>query len=162
MAVRPANISFDAMTLGVAARRSCSPPLRMLMEGLAAAIPQVAGDEQALRILAGVGSAIARQQAIPVSNSLTDLKAAMNAGLQTLDWGQLDIYEAEKALEFVVIGYPCLEGVEAQTAFAAILEALLEGWLTQEGARPGLSMRLAERGSGPYPPLVFRYERSGL
>lgn len=162
MAVRPANNSFDGMTLTVAAKRSSPPPLRSLMEGLATALSQVAGDEQALRILAGVGSAIAKERAIPAYNSLADLKAAMNAGLQALDWGQLDIYEAEKALEFVVIGYPCFEGVEAQTAFAAILEALLEGWLTQEAARPGLSMRLAERGSGSYPPLVFRYERSDL
>ena len=162
MAVRPANISFDLLTLGVAARRSCPAPLRALMEGLATALSQVAGDEQALRILAGAGSAIARENAIPASNSLAELKAAMNAGLQALDWGQVDVYEAEKALEFVVVGYPLFDGVEAQTAFAAILEALLEGWLTQQAARPGLAMRLAERGSGAYPPLVFRYERTGL
>lgn len=161
MAVRPANNSFDAMTLGVAARRSSPPQWRIFVEGLATALSQVAGDEQALRILAGVGAAIAKEQSIPVANSLADLKAAMNAGLQTLDWGQVDIYEAEKALEFVVIGYPYFGGVEAQTAFAAILEALLEGWLMQQAARPGLSMRLVERGNGPYPPLVFRYERSG-
>lgn len=162
MAVRPANISFDLLTLGVAARRSCPAPLRILMEGLATALSQVAGDEQALRILAGAGSAIARENAIPASNSLAELKAAMNAGLQALDWGQVDVYEAEKALEFVVVGYPLFDGTEAQTAFAAILEALLEGWLTQQAARPGLAMRLAERGSGAYPPLVFRYERTGL
>lgn len=162
MAVRPANNSFDPLTLGVAARRSCPASLRGLMEGLATALSQVAGDEQALRILAGAGSAIAREYAIPASNSLAELKAAMNAGLQALDWGQVDVYEAEKALEFVVVGYPCFDGVEAQTAFAAILEALLEGWLTQQAARPGLAMRLAERGSGAYPPLVFRYERTGL
>jgi hypothetical protein len=162
MAVRPANNSFDPLTLAVAARRSCPAPLRILMEGLATALSQVAGDEQALRILAGAGSAIAREHAIPASNSLAELKAAMNAGLQALEWGQVDVYEAEKALEFVVVGYPCFHGVEAQTAFAAILEALLEGWLTQQAARPGLAMRLAERGSGAYPPLVFRYERTGL
>ena len=125
------------------------------------ALAQVAGDEQALRILAGAGSAIARENAIPSTSSLAELKTAMNAGLQALDWGQVDIYEAEKALEFVVVGYPYFEGVEAQPAFAAILEALLEGWLTQQSARPGLAMRLAERGGGSYPPLVFRYERTG-
>jgi hypothetical protein len=118
------------------------------MEGLTTALSQVAGDEQALRILAGAGSAISREHAIPASNSL--------------DWGHVDIYEAEKALEFVVVGYPVFDGVEAQTAFAAILEALLEGWLTQQAERPGLAMRLAERGNGAYPPLVFRYERTGL
>ncbi len=162
MAVRPAINSFDPLTLAVAARRSSPAPLRILMEGLATALSQVAGDEQALRILAGAGSAIAREHPIPASNSLAELKAAMNAGLQALDWGQVDVYEAEKALEFVVVAYPSFEGVEAQTAFAAILEALLEGWLTQQAARPGLAMRLAERGSGAYPPLVFRYERTGL
>lgn len=162
MAVRPAINSFDPLTLAVAARRSSPAPLRILMEGLATALSQVAGDEQALRILAGAGSAIAREHPIPASNSLAELKAAMNAGLQALDWGQVDVYEAEKALEFVVVAYPSFEGVEAQTAFAAILEALLEGWLTQQEVRPGLAMRLAERGSGAYPPLVFRYERTGL
>lgn len=162
MAVRPANTSFDAMTLAAAARRSCPPQWRIFMEALAVSLSQVTGDEQALRVLAGVGAAIAKEQAVPVCNSLADLRTAINVSLQTLDWGQVDIYEAEKALEFVVIGYPCFEGVEAQTAFAAILEALLEGWLTQQAARSGLSMRLVERGSGSYPPLVFRYERSGL
>jgi hypothetical protein len=161
MAVRPANNSFDAMTLAAAARRSSPPHWRIFMEALGTSLSQVAGDEQALRILASVGATIAREQPVPVCNSLTDLKAAMNAGLQVLDWGQVDLYEAEKALEFVVVGYPCFDGVEAQTAFAAILEALLEGWLAQQAARSGLSMRLVERGSGPYPPLVFRYERSG-
>ena len=162
MAARPAINSFDAMTLGVAARHSCPPQWRVFMEALANSLSQVAGDEQALRILAGAGAAIAREQAIPASNSLAELKTAMNAGLQGLEWGQVDIYEAEKALEFVVVGYPCFEGAEAQTAFAAVLEALLEGWLTQQAARPGLAMRLVERGGGSYPPLVFRYERSGL
>ena len=149
------------MTLAAAARRSSPAHWRIFMEALGTALSQVAGDEQALRVLAAVGATIAREQPVPVCNSLADLKAAMNGGLQTLDWGQVDIYEAEKALEFVVVGYPCFEGVEAQTAFAAILEALLEGWLAQQAARSRLSMRLVERGSGPYPPLVFRYERSG-
>jgi hypothetical protein len=130
------------------------------MEALATVLSQVAGDEQTLRILGGVGAAIAKEQVVPVCNSLSDLRTAMNSGLQFLEWGQVDIYEAEKALEFAVTGYPCFEGVEAQTAFAAILEAVLEGWLlTQQAGRPGLSMRLVERGDGPYPPLVFRYER---
>ena len=44
-------------------------------------------------------------------------------------------------------------------AFAATLEAVLDGWLTMQATRPGLSMRLVDRGSGAYPPLVFRYER---
>lgn len=149
------------MTLAAAARRSSPAHWRIFMEALGTALSQVAGDEQALRVLAAVGATIAREQPVPVCNSLADLKAAMNGGLQTLDWGQVDIYEAEKALEFVVVGYPCFEGVEAQTAFAAILEALMEGWLAQQAARSRLSMRLVERGSGPYPPLVFRYERSG-
>lgn len=162
MAARPAINSFDAMTLGIAARHSCPPQLRIFMEALATSLSQVAGDEQALRVLAGAGVAIAREQAIPASNSLAELKAAMNTGLHALGWGQVDVYEAERALEFVVVGYPYFEGGEAQTAFAAILEAVLEGWLTQHTARPGLAMRLAERGGGSYPPLVFRYERSGL
>ena len=83
----------------------------------------------------------------------------MSATLGALDWGEVDIYEADKALEFVVVGYPFFDGVEAQTAFAAILEALLDGWLSAQASRPGLAMRLVERGSGVYPPLVFRYER---
>jgi hypothetical protein len=91
---------------------------------------------------------------------LTDLKVALNASLGALDWGQLDINEADKALEFVVVGYPYFEGVDAQTAFAATLEAVLDGWLTMQGTRPGLTMRLVDRGRGAYPPLVFRYERT--
>jgi hypothetical protein len=161
MTGRPAHNSFDAMTLAVAARHSCPLQWRTFMEALATSLSQVVGDEQALRVLAGVGSAMAKERSIPVSNSLAELKAAMNSGLAELEWGQVDVYEAERALEFVVVGYPCFEGIEAQTAFAAILEALLEGWLTQQAARPGLAMRLAERGGGCYPPLVFRYERTG-
>jgi hypothetical protein len=161
MAVRPANNSLDGTTLVVAARRSCPPQWRSFMEALAPTLARLVGDEQALQILAGVGSAIAKDKAIPACQSLEDLKAAMNAELQALDWGHVDIYEAERALEFVVVGYPFFEGVEAQTAFAAVFEALLEGWLTQQAARPGLAMRLVERGNGSYPPLVFRYERTG-
>jgi len=89
-----------------------------------------------------------------------ELKTAMNSGLAILDWGQVEVYEADKALEFVVMGYPYFDGVEAQTAFAAILEALLDGWLQAQASRPGLAMRLIERGPGVYPPLVFRYERT--
>lgn len=131
------------------------------MEALAPTLSRLAGDEQALQILAGVGAAIAKDRKMPACQSLEELKAAMNVQLQALDWGQVDAYEAERALEFVVVGYPFFEGVEAQTAFAAVLEALLEGWLTQQAVRPGLAMRLVERGDGSYPPLVFRYERTG-
>ena len=131
------------------------------MEALATTLSRLAGDDKALQILAGVGAAIAKERSIPACQSLVDLKAAMNAGLQALDWGEIDVYEAERALEFVVVGYPLFEGVEAQTAFAAVLEALLESWLTQQAVRPGLVMRLVERGKSSYPPLVFRYERAG-
>lgn len=131
------------------------------MEALAPTLSRLAGDEQALQILAGVGAAMAKDRKMPACQSLEELKAAMNVQLQALDWGQVDAYEAERALEFVVVGYPFFEGVEAQTAFAAVLEALLEGWLTQQAVRPGLAMRLVERGNGSYPPLVFRYERTG-
>ena len=159
MTGRPANNSLEGTTLVVAARRSCTPQWRAFMGALATTLSEVAGDELALRILAGVGAAIAKQQPVPACNSLADLKAAMNATLSALDWGEVEIYEADKALEFVVVGYPLFDGVEAQTAFAAILEALLDGWLSAQASRPGLAMRLVERGSGVYPPLVFRYER---
>lgn len=158
---RPASTSIDGTTLVVAARRSCPPPWRLFMDALASTLSRITGDEQALQILSGVGAAIAKEQPVPVCQSLAALKGAMNARLQVLDWGQVDVYEVERALEFVVVGYPYFEGVEAQTAFAAILEALLEAWLEQQAARPGLAMRLVERGQGSYPPLVFRYERAG-
>jgi hypothetical protein len=160
MTGRPANSAIEGTTLFVAARRSCPPQWRVFMEALGASLSRLVGDELALRILAGVGDELAREQPVPACASLADLKAAMNAGLATLDWGQVDIYEADRALEFVVMGYPYFEGVEAQTAFAAILEALLDGWLRSQASRPGLAMRLVERGQGVYPPLVFRYERT--
>jgi hypothetical protein len=129
------------------------------MEALSTTLSEVAGDELALRILGGVGAAIAKQQPVAACSSLADLKTALNTALDALDWGQVDIKEADKALEFIVIGYPYFESVDAQAAFAATLEAVLDGWLTMQATRPGLSMRLVDRGGGAYPPLVFRYER---
>jgi hypothetical protein len=161
MAVRPAGNSLDRTTLAVAARRSCPPQWRIFMEAVATTLSTLVGDDKALQILSGVGAAIAKEQPISTCQSLADLRSAMNGRLEALDWGQIDIFEAEKALEFIVVGYPLFEGVEAQAAFAAILEALLEAWLKQQALRPGLAMRLVERGSGTYPPLVFRYERIG-
>jgi hypothetical protein len=160
MTGRPANSAIEGTTLVVAARRSCPPQWRAFMEALGVSISQLAGDELALRILAGVGSQLAKEQPVPACASLAELKTAMNASLAILDWGQVEVYEADRALEFVVMGYPYFEGVEAQTAFAAILEALLDGWLRTQASRPGLAMRLVERGQGVYPPLVFRYERT--
>jgi Cellulose synthase subunit D len=159
MTVRAANNPFEGTTLDIAAKRSCAPQWRAFMEALSTTLTEVAGDELALRILGGVGAAIAKQQPVPVCSSLLDLKTALNAALGVLDWGQVDIKEADKALEFVVIGYPFFESVDAQAAFAATLEAVLDGWLTMQATRPGLSMRLVDRGRGAYPPLVFRYER---
>jgi hypothetical protein len=159
MTVRAANNPFEGTTLDIAAKRSCAPQWRAFMEALSTTLTEVAGDELALRILGGVGAAIAKQQPVPVCSSLVDLKMALNAALAVLDWGQVDIKEADKALEFVVIGYPFFESVDAQAAFAATLEAVLDGWLTMQATRPGLSMRLVDRGRGAYPPLVFRYER---
>ena len=160
MTGRPAKSVLEGVTLNVAARRSCPPQWRVFMEALGSSLAQNAGDELGLRILAAVGGRLAKEQPVPACTSLGDLKAAMNAGLAVLDWGQVDVYEADKALEFVVVGYPLFEGVEAQTAFAAILEALLDGWLKAQASRPGLAMRLVERGGGAYPALVFRYERT--
>jgi Cellulose synthase subunit D len=160
MTVRAANNPFEGTTLDVAAKRSCAPQWRAFMEALSTTLSEVAGDELALRILGGVGAAIAKHHPVPVCSSLADLKTALNTALGVLDWGQVDIKEADKALEFVVIGYPFFESVDAQAAFAATLEALLDGWLTMQATRPGLTMRLVDRGRGAYPPLVFRYERT--
>ncbi|MBV8193427.1 MAG: hypothetical protein JOY64_08565 [Alphaproteobacteria bacterium] len=160
MTGRPAKSAIEGTTLVVAAKRSCPPQWRAFMEALGASLSELAGDELALRVLAGIGASLAKEQPVPACSSLAELKAAMNAGLATLDWGQVEVYEADRALEFVVMGYPCFDGVEAQTAFAAILEALLDGWLRAQASRPGLAMRLIERGQGVYPPLVFRYERT--
>jgi hypothetical protein len=160
MTVRAANNPFEGTTLDVAAKRSCAPQWRAFVEALSTTLSEVAGDELALRILGGVGAAIAKQQPVAVCSSLADLKTALNTALGALDWGQVDIKEADKALEFIVIGYPYFESVDAQTAFAATLEAVLDGWLTMQASRPGLTMRLVDRGRGAYPPLVFRYERT--
>lgn len=160
MAVRTTNTSSDGTTLAIAAKRSCALQWRAFMEGLSRALPEVAGDDMAFRILTAVGASIAKEQPVPVCNSLADLRAALNASLGALDWGQLDVYETGKALEFVVVGYPCFDGVEAQTAFAATLEAALGGWLAMQSSRPDLVMRLTDRGTGAYPALVFRYERT--
>ena len=159
MTVRAANNPFEGTTLDVAAKRSCAPQWRAFMEALSTTLSEVTGDELALRILGGVGAAIARQQPIQACTSLADLTTALNTALGSLDWGQVDIKEADKALEFIVIGYPYFESVDAQAAFAATLEALLDAWLTMQATRPGLTMRLVDRGRGAYPPLVFRYER---
>jgi Cellulose synthase subunit D len=160
MTVRAANNPFEGTTLDVAAKRSCAPQWRAFMEALSTTLSEVAGDELALRILGGIGATIARQQPVPVCSSLADLTTALNTALGALDWGQVDIKEADKALEFVVIGYPYFESVDAQAVFAATLEAVLDGWLTMQATRPGLTMRLVDRGRGAYPPLVFRYERT--
>ena len=160
MTVRTPDNALEGTTLGVAAKRSCARQWRAFMEALATTLSEVAGDELALRILAGVGASIAKEHPVRACSSLEDLKAAINASLGALDWGQVDIREADKALEFVVAGYPCFEGVDAQTAFAATLEAVLDGWLAMQATRPGLAMRLVDRGRGVYPPLVFRYERT--
>jgi hypothetical protein len=161
MTVRAASNLTEGTTLDVAAKRSCAPQWRAFMGALATTLSEVAGDEMALRILVGVGAAIAKEQPVPVCNSLADLKTAINTSLGALDWGQVDINETDRALEFVVAGYPYFEGVEAQTAFAATLEAVLDTWLAMQATRPGLTMRLVDRGRGAYPPLVFRYERTG-
>jgi hypothetical protein len=160
MTVRTTDNSLEGTTLVVAAKRSCALQWRAFMEALATTLPEISGDETTLRILAAVGASIAKEQPVPVCNSLAELKTALNASLGALDWGEVDINETEKALEFVVVGYPYFEGVEAQTAFAATLEAVLDGWLAMQATRPDLAMRLADRGRGTYPPLVFRYERT--
>ncbi len=98
MTVRAANDPFEGTTLDVAAKRSCAPQWRAFMEALSTTLSEMAGDELALRILGGVGAAIAKQQPVPVCSSL-------------------------------------------------------------QATRPGLTMRLVDRGRGAYPPLVFRYER---
>ncbi|SRR5260221_4476076 len=159
MAVRTLHNSNEISALAVAAKRSCAPQWRAFMEALGSALPEITGDEMALRILAKTGAAIAKAQPLSPCNSLKDLKAAINTGLEAMDWGQVDIRETERALEFVIVGYPHFEGVDARAAFAATLEALLDAWLSLQASRPGLSVRLAERGAGSYPPLVFRYER---
>jgi hypothetical protein len=160
MTGRPATSAIEGTTLVVAARRSCAPQWRAFMEALGSSMAETAGDELALRILAGIGARLAREQPVPACSSLAELQGAINGNLAILDWGQVELYEADRALELVVVGYPYFDGVEAQTAFAAILEALLDGWLRAQASRPGLAMRLVERGSGAYPPLVFRYERT--
>src|SRR5260370_7849265 len=106
MTVRAANDPFEGTTLDVAAKRSCAPQWRAFMEALSTTLSEVAGDELALRILGGVGAAIAKQQPVPVCSSLADLKTALNTALGALDWGQVHLTPPDNTPHFVVIPYP--------------------------------------------------------
>ena len=68
MTVRAANNPFEGTTLDVAAKRSCAPQWRAFMEALSTTLTEVAGDELALRILGGVGAAIAMSTSVSVAS----------------------------------------------------------------------------------------------
>jgi len=50
MAVRTLHNSNEISALAVAAKRSCAPQWRAFMEALGSALPEITGDEMALRL----------------------------------------------------------------------------------------------------------------
>ena len=147
MAVGTLHSSNEISALSVAAKRSCAPQWRSFMEALGGALPEITGDEMALRILAKTGAAIAKAQPLSACNSLKDLKAAINTGLESMDWGQVDIRETERALEFIVVGYPHFESVDARAAFLAKIKRAHPdcGGNTEEAASLSVAWRLIRR-----------------
>jgi Cellulose synthase subunit D len=159
MIVQLPKASYAETAVAIAARRSCTLQWRIFMDALVVTLPKTVGDEQALHILAKTGDAIAAAHPLPKCESVEQLQAALNDALDTFDWGTTELRETPQALELTLVGYPLLESIDAQTGFAAVLEAAFDTWISAQSTQAGLAMRLAERGIGDYPPLVFRYQK---
>jgi uncharacterized membrane-anchored protein len=152
--------SAEDPTLQIAARRSCARQWRSFIEALAHALPEVVGDEIALDVIERVGKSVAAANPVPACSSLPELQTAMNKSMDALDWGHVVVSEAGRRIELMVSGYPHLPSVHGQAVFAAALEAVLNQWMSVQGSRRDLAVRLRASGAGRYPPLLYHFERS--
>ena len=150
----------EGTALEIAARRSSVRQWRAFIDALAAALATTIGDEVTRDILAKTGTGIAEAHPIAPCPTLADLAVAINANLEHLEWGQIEIRETERALDIVLAGYPYFETPDGRAIFAAVFESMLDRWLAAQASRPDLAVRLARSTGGSYPALVFRYQRT--
>lgn len=158
--MKTSAIDSEGTALEIAARRSSVRQWRAFVDALAAALATTVDDEATRDILAKTGAGVAEAHPIAPCPTLADLAAAINANLEHLEWGQIEIRETERALDIILAGYPYFETADGRAVFAAVFESLLDRWLAAQASRPDLAVRLARSTGGAYPALVFRYERS--
>ncbi|MGG7449090.1 cellulose biosynthesis protein BcsD [Kosakonia oryzendophytica] len=119
------------------------------------------GEAESLPFLRQMGEAMADRTPLPVSETVGELEAHINAQLRVFNWGCIDMIVSENGLAFRHQGIPVARDKALQTrwcsAFCAILEGLYSRWLRGQGGDSGLVFTRESLYS--VSDVVFRYAK---
>ncbi|HEY0296738.1 MAG TPA: cellulose synthase [Bordetella sp.] len=138
--------------------RLCSPQWRAFLSIFATELTQDLTSNHLGKVMRRTGEHFARDHALANAGTITDLQAAINRVWDALDWGWVEIGEAEDKLVLTHYYAPLQAafGADNQAWSGAFLEGAYEWWMRQLGADPELRVTSA-RDSGALGATVFHF-----
>lgn len=110
-------------------------------------------------VMRRAGERFARWYALTNAGTVADLQAAMNSIWDTLDWGWVEIREAEERLVLTHFYAPLRAAFgEYESWSGAFLEGVYECWMRQQGADPQL--RVTSAGASDAASSVFYFGKA--
>lgn len=104
-----------------------------------------AGEQDARDFLRHIGTRLGEANDLGMHETLEQLEQAMNRYLAQADWGLVSLTEREDGLVLQHSAYPLptqhLDGEQAVSAMAAVLEGLYAAWLRKQSGEDSIPLR---------------------
>lgn len=137
-----------AADLSYLAERAFDPQWRLFLESLASELFENFAAEEARGFFRQIGTRIAKQMQLGPSSTVPELEQALNAALQIVGWGYVQLFVQDNGMFIVHRAYPgSYTGISHQAwhnAFAAMLEGVYTLWLQAQGGASGMRAQLQE------------------
>lgn len=152
----------EQLSLDYYARQHCSRQWVHFLMALAAELEEKVDPVEAEQFLEVLGSRMAAMMPLRHCESLQQLEDDMNAVLQDIDWGWVQLAETDNFIEILHGAYPVLPQQNTTRSWIApVLEGLYSEWLGAQSGDRSLLARLSGEPDALGAPMSFRYGYHG-
>ncbi|WP_231378479.1 cellulose biosynthesis protein BcsD [Bordetella sp. FB-8] len=140
--------------------RLCAPQWRSFLSIFAEELAQDMTSRHLGQVMRRTGEQFARQHSLPGTSTIADLQMAINRVWDAMDWGWVEIHEAQDRLVLSHYYAPLQAafGAAHQAWSSAFLEGAYDLWMHQSGADSQLRVTSADDHSASGA-MVFHFGR---
>lgn len=143
-------------------RQHCSRQWMHFLAAMAAELEERVDPAEADQFLDVLGVRMARMMPLHPCESLEQLEQDMNAILEDIDWGWVQLAESGHFIEIVHGAYPVVPQDEGRRSWIApVLEGLYSEWLGAQSGDRSFLARLTTAAEFLGAPISFRYGYHG-
>jgi len=152
----------DRVSLRYYMQQHCARQWAHFLAAMFAEFEERVDPAEADQFLETLGTRMAQSLPLRRCDSLAELEDDINAVLEGIDWGWVQITEAGDYVEIVHGAYPVVAQDEARRSWIApVLEGLYTEWMAEQGGDASCSARLIAPPATFGGPFHFRYGRHG-